>query len=172
MIYEAYIRRSGSVSIAQEYISDDEREFTVGVCYPGRTVRSLDRLPCEGSWTAKLSVAIGRGRGAVISSGYTQGYIGDFPGIRAQAESIALAVGSRGPINIQGRVRDGVFLPFEINPRFSALTYLRAIAGFNEVDLFLRYLESGQKGRVGPIREGWYLRSLTEKFVSREQVAQ
>ncbi|MCE5262710.1 MAG: ATP-grasp domain-containing protein [Deltaproteobacteria bacterium] len=170
MIYEAYIRRSGSIPIAQEYIPDDEGEFTVGVLsWPDGEIAGSIAL--RRVLDAKLSVLM-RGRGGVISSGYTQGYIGDFAGIRAQAEAISAAVGSRGPINIQGRVRNGLFLPFEINPRFSASTYLRAMAGFNEVDLFLRYLESGQKGRVGPIREGWYLRSLTEKFVSREQVAQ
>jgi carbamoyl-phosphate synthase large subunit len=169
MIYAEYIRRTGGTPIAQEYIADDEGEYTVGVLsWPdGEFAGSIVlRRVLE----AKLSVLM-RGRGGVISSGYTQGYIGDFPEIRSQAEAIALAVGSRGPINIQGRVRNGTFLPFEINPRFSASTYLRAMAGFNEVDLLLRFLQSGEKTRVTSIREGWYLRSLTEKFVPKEEVA-
>jgi carbamoyl-phosphate synthase large subunit len=169
MIYTEYIRRTGGTPIAQEYIPDDEGEYTVGVLsWPdGELAGSIVlRRVLE----AKLSV-LTRGRGGVISSGYTQGYIGDFPEIRAQAEAIALAVGSRGPLNIQGRVRNGTFLPFEINPRFSASTYLRAMAGFNEVDLFLRFLQSGKKTWVTSIREGWYLRSLTEKFVPKEEVA-
>ena len=168
MIYESYIRRCGSIPIAQEYIPDDEGEFTVGVLsWPDGEVAGSIAL--RRVLDAKLSVSM-RGRGAVISSGYTQGFIGDFPGIRAQAEAIALAVGSRGPINIQGRVRKGLFLPFEINPRFSASTYLRAMAGFNEVDMFLRFLQSGRKSRPGSIREGWYLRSLAERFVPKELV--
>jgi hypothetical protein len=45
------------------------------------------------------------------------------------------------------------------------------MAGFNEVDMFLRFLQSGEKSQVQSIREGWYLRSLTEKFIPKEQVA-
>lgn len=168
MVYASYIRRSGSVPIAQEYIPDDEGEFTVGVLSwtDGELAGSI---ALQRFLNAKLSVAM-RGRGAIISSGYTQGFIDDFPDIRAQAEAIALAVGSQGPINIQGRVKNGRFLPFEINPRFSASTYLRAMAGFNEVDLFLRFLQSGHKTQPGLIRRGCYLRSLTENFVSQEKV--
>lgn len=166
-IYVEYIRRMGGTPIAQEYIPDDEGEYTVGVLsWPDGKVAGSIAL--RRALDAKLSVSM-RGRGGVISSGYTQGYIGNFPEIRTQAEAIALAVGSRGPINIQGRVRNGIFLPFEINPRFSASTYLRALAGFNEVDMFLRFLYSGEKKQVSTIREGWYLRSLTERFVSKEQ---
>jgi carbamoyl-phosphate synthase large subunit len=170
MTYAGYIRRTGSIPIAQEYIPDDEGEYTVGVLsWPDGELAGSIAL--RRVLDAKLSVMM-RGRGGVISSGYTQGYIGDFPDVRAQAELIAKAIGSRGPINVQGRVRNGVFLPFEINPRFSASTYLRAMAGFNEVDLFLRFLQSGEKPRVESIQEGWYLRSLTEQFVSKERVAQ
>jgi carbamoyl-phosphate synthase large subunit len=116
---------------------------------------------------AKLSVAY-RGRGGIVSSGYSQGYIDQFPDLCRQAELIARAVGSRGPINIQVRVRNDQILPFEINPRFSASTYLRALAGFNEVDILLRYLHRGEIAEKPAIRPGWYLRSLTEQFVPRE----
>jgi carbamoyl-phosphate synthase large subunit len=168
MIYAAYIRRTGSLPIAQEYISDDEGEYTVGVLsWPDGEIAGSIAL--RRIFDAKLSVMM-KGRGGVISSGYTQGYIGKFPLITTQAEAIALAVGSRGPINIQGRLRNGAFLPFEINPRFSASTYLRSMAGFNEVDMFLHFLQSGQKTQPGSIREGWYLRSLTERFVSPEEI--
>jgi carbamoyl-phosphate synthase large subunit len=118
---------------------------------------------------AKLSVAY-RGRGGLISSGYSQGYIDEFPDLCQQAEQIALAVNSCGPINIQGRVQDGVLLPFEINPRFSASTYLRAMAGFNEVDLLIKYLMYGEMPKRPEIQSGWYLRSLTEHFVAKEIV--
>ncbi|MDX5415594.1 MAG: ATP-grasp domain-containing protein, partial [Alphaproteobacteria bacterium] len=118
---------------------------------------------------AKLSVSY-KGRGGLISSGYSQGYIDDFPELRAQAEHIARSIGSHGPLNIQGRVRDGVLVPFEINPRFSASTYLRALAGFNEADIMLRFMAYGE--RPGPlhIKRGWYLRSLTETFVPDKEI--
>jgi carbamoyl-phosphate synthase large subunit len=168
LIYADYIRRIGSVPIAQEYISDEEGEFTIGVL-------SLPDSELVGSIAlrrvldAKLSVAY-RGRGGVISSGYSQGYIDTFPDLCQQAERIASAIQSRGPINIQGRVRNGILMPFEINPRFSASSYLRALAGFNEIDILLTYLITGELPVSNSIKQGWYLRSLTERFVSKEDV--
>lgn len=43
------------------------------------------------------------------------------------------AKGLQGPLNIQGRLTDGGFKVFEINPRFTGITGLRATMGFNEV---------------------------------------
>lgn len=164
MIYADFIRRSGSLPIAQEYIPDDEGEFTIGVLsLPDGSVAGSVAL--KRSLDAKLSVAY-RGRGGLISSGYSQGHIGDYPSLREQAEHIAKSIGSRGPINIQARIRDGVLIPFEINPRFSASTYLRALAGFNEIDITLRFLASGERPGPFSIKPGWYLRSLTETYVS------
>jgi carbamoyl-phosphate synthase large subunit len=164
MIYADFIRRSGEQPIAQEYVSDDEGEYTIGVLsLPDGSLSGSIAL--RRTLDSKLSVAY-RGRGGLISSGYTQGHIGEYRDLCIQAETIAEAIGSRGPINIQGRVRDGVLLPFEINPRFSASTYLRAMAGFNEIDMFIRYLLDGESPKLGPIRYGWYLRSLTEQYVA------
>ncbi|WP_188115130.1 NAD-dependent epimerase/dehydratase family protein [Salinicola endophyticus] len=39
-----------------------------------------------------------------------------------------------GPINVQGRITDDGFKVFEINPRFTGITGLRAKLGFNEVE--------------------------------------
>lgn len=166
--YAEFIRRSGCVPIAQEYVSDTDGEFTIGVLSlpNGRIAGSVAlRRVLE----AKLSVAY-RGRGGLVSSGYSQGYIGNFPELCAQAERIAATIGSRGPINVQGRVRDGVLLPFEINPRFSASTYLRALAGFNEIDVLVRHLSTGEVPARPTLKTGWYLRSLTERYVPDDQL--
>jgi carbamoyl-phosphate synthase large subunit len=168
MIYAEFIRRSGSVPVAQEYVDVAEGEFTIGVLsLPDERV--IGSIALRRTLDAKLSVAY-RGRGGLISSGYSQGHIGEYPELCRQAERIAQISGSRGPINIQGRVRDGVLLPFEINPRFSASTYLRALAGFNEVDMLMRNLILGETPTTGPIRAGWYLRSLTETYVADKQL--
>lgn len=168
MAYAEFIRRSGSVAIAQEYISADDGEFTIGVLsLPDKQV--IGSIALRRTFDAKLSVAY-RGRGGLISSGYSQGYIGHCPNLCAQAEKIALAVGSQGPLNIQARVRDGVLIPFEINPRFSASTYLRTMAGFNEVDMLIRHRITGKAPSRPAIKSGWYLRSLTEQFVPDEKI--
>lgn len=166
--YADYIRHSGGVPLAQEYVSPEEGEFTVGVLTlpDGQLAGSI---ALRRSLDAKLSVQ-SRGRGGLISSGYSQGYIGDFSAIRARAEAIALAVGSRGPINIQGRVRNGELIPFEINPRLSASTYLRALAGFNEVDILLQKMAFDVNPLPATIREGWYLRTLAERYITPGEI--
>lgn len=47
-------------------------------------------------------------------------------------------LGLRGPINIQGRITENGFKIFEINPRFTGITGLRALMGFNEVESCIR----------------------------------
>ena len=167
MTYVDYIRRTGGRPLAQEYIAPDEGEFTVGVLsLPSGEV--LGSIALRRSLDATLSVMF-HGRGGLVSSGYSQGYIGDFPAIRARAEAIASAVGSCGALNIQGRVRNGELIPFEINPRLSASTYLRALAGVNEVDVLLQHLAFNEAVQPEPLREGWYLRSLTECYVAPQE---
>jgi carbamoyl-phosphate synthase large subunit len=168
MMYAEFIKRCGSLPIAQEYLDIQEGEFTIGVLsLPD--ARIVSSVALRRSLDAKLSVAY-RGRGGIISSGYSQGYIGEFPDLCRQAETIAQALGSRGPINIQGRVRDGVLYPFEINPRFSASTYLRALAGINEVDMFIRCHSLKEQPKTPAVRPGWYLRSLAEHYVPEGQL--
>ena len=168
MTYADHIHRSGGTPVAQEYIGLEEGEFTVGVLSFGDGTEA-GSIALRRSLDAKLSV-MSRGRGGLVSSGYSQGYIGDFPAIRERAESMARAVGSRGALNIQGRVRAGELIPFEVNPRLSASTYLRALAGFNEVDILLQHAAFAHVPPPYAIREGWYLRSLTERYVAPEEV--
>jgi carbamoyl-phosphate synthase large subunit len=166
-LYVSLIAASGRGIVVQEYVPLDEGEFTVGVLsLPDGSVHGSIAL--RRVFDSKLSVRH-RSEIGLISSGYSQGEIDDFPAVRAQAERIARAVGSTGPINVQGRVRGGVLLPFEINPRFSASTYLRALAGYNEVDVYLRALRGLPPGPMPAVTPGLYLRSLTEVCVPRDR---
>ncbi len=47
-------------------------------------------------------------------------------------------MGATAPINIQCRVVGDKVVPFEINPRFSGTTSLRAMVGYNEPDTLIR----------------------------------
>jgi carbamoyl-phosphate synthase large subunit len=163
-LYATYLKVAGKRPIAQEYIAHTNGEFTVGVLSgPDGTV--LGVIAMERAFPAKLSIA-SKGHDFLISSGFSQGHFDQYPSVCETARTIALAVGSVGPLNIQGRVdKAGRFLPFEINPRFSATTYLRALAGFNEVDHFIRRLMGEEARPLGLSRPGWYLRSLTEVVV-------
>ena len=169
-LYVTYLLNNQQKPLAQGYIPIDEGEFTIGILNlpDGSLVGSiaLRRMHhCKLSVMAKTDVGL-------ISTGYSQGEIEDFAEIRKQAENIAHMLDSRGPLNIQGRVRNGILLPFEINPRFSATTYLRAMAGFNEVDMYLQSTVNGIKQSLYPIRYGYYFRSLDEIFVEKGKLKQ
>jgi carbamoyl-phosphate synthase large subunit len=168
-IYAAYLTNSGKQPIAQEYVPLENGEFTVGVLSDTKQA-VLGVIAMKRAFPAKLSIGA-QGSDFIVSSGFSQGYIGDFPGVCSAASDIARALGSTGPLNVQGRIdREGRFLPFEINPRFSASTYLRALAGFNEVDHYLRHL-LGLPGAVPlSVTPGWYLRSLTEIAVAEKDI--
>ena len=169
-LYSTYLLNNHQKPIAQEYIPIDDGEFTIGILNlpDGSLVGSI---ALRRMYHAKLSVMVKTDVG-VISSGYSQGEIGNFADIRKQAENIAHTLDSRGPLNIQGRVRNGILLPFEINPRFSATTYLRAMAGFNEVDMYLQATVNGIKQSLHSIRYGYYFRSLEEIFVEEGKLKQ
>ncbi len=164
-LYSSYLSNNGLIPIVQEYLSESRGEFTVGVL-------SLPNKLCAGAialkrmFNSKLSVST-KGEGFLISSGYSQGEIGGFREICSTAVDIAATLGSTGPLNIQGRINErGELVPFEINPRFSASTYLRAMAGFNEVDYYLRSILAHEITDSLEVRPGLYLRSLTEVAVS------
>jgi len=167
-VYTNFLLVNGKRPIIQEYIPEHEGEFTVGVLsLPDSAL--VGSIALKRSFSNKLSIAAKMKEG-IISSGYSQGLIDSFPDVKQVSEKIATAIGSKGPINVQGRVKNGVFMPFEINPRFSASTYLRAIAGFNEIDIFLCAITGREYCRPDKIQYGYYLRSFTEVFVNKDMV--
>jgi carbamoyl-phosphate synthase large subunit len=165
-VYINLLQLNHCTALVQEYIPLDGGEFTVGVLSlpDGSLVGSI---AMQRFFNAKLSVSL-KTKTGLISSGYSQGLIDEFSEIRSQAERIAQALGSTGPMNIQGRIHNGQLIPFEINPRLSASTYLRALAGFNEVDIYLSHVFLNGKQTVPQIQPGYYLRSLSEIYVPKE----
>jgi len=110
------------------------------------------------------------GEWLVISSGVSHGEFQDFPEVRQQCERIAGALGAKGPINIQCRVVDGKVRVFEINPRFSGTTSLRAMMGYNEPDILIREHVLGERIQARfSYRFGTVLRSLMEHELSAQK---
>nr|WP_319510893.1 NAD-dependent epimerase/dehydratase family protein [uncultured Draconibacterium sp.] len=58
-----------------------------------------------------------------------------------------LKMGLRGPLNIQGRITDNGLKLFEMNPRFTGITGLRALMGFNEVEACVKEWLGIDKGK-------------------------
>lgn len=164
--------------IIQEYVGTPESEFTVGVLHTmdGEFVNSIAirrHLGTAISTRIRVSNTSGReelGPTLVVSSGYSHGDIGRFPEVTEVCERIAKHLDARGAINIQCRlVGDEVYV-FEINPRFSGTTSLRALVGYNEPDLLVRHHVLGEPIQTGfPYREGTILRGLSEVYVAPER---
>jgi hypothetical protein len=58
-----------------------------------------------------------------------------------------LELGLAGPLNIQGRLTDRGLKLFEMNPRFTGITGLRALMGFNEVEACVKEWLGIDKGK-------------------------
>lgn len=160
--------------IAQEYVGTPENEFTACVLTSlnGEYINSIavkrmimsslgNRMKVKNRTNKKELGDI-----LAISSGISQGEIGKFEKVTAQCKEIASKLNSKGPINIQCRwVNEEVYV-FEINPRYSGTTSLRAMVGFNEPDILIRKHLLGEIIETDfSFKEGFILRGLEETYV-------
>jgi carbamoyl-phosphate synthase large subunit len=165
--------------IVQEYVGTPENEFTVGVLISmdGELLNSIAirrRILSGLSNRMKIKNRSGRsdlGETLALSSGISQGEIVRNPEITQQCEELALALGCRGAVNIQCRYIDGRIVVFEINPRFSGTTSLRALAGYNEPDILIRKHCLGET--IAPRFEyklGFIARGLVETMIDKSRI--
>lgn len=132
--------------IIQEYVGTPDDEYTVGVLHDmdGNYINSIAvKKLFLGQLNIRMAVPNRTGRSdlgktLIISSGISHGYVGRFPEVTEQCKEIAKVMGVEGPINIQCRLVNGVVKVFEINPRFSGTTSVRAMVGYNEPDILIR----------------------------------
>lgn len=157
--------------LVQEYVGKPEDEYTVGVLHDmdGNYLNAIAvRRLLSGQLNIRMSVPNRTSRNdlgekLVISSGVSHGYVGRFPVVTDQCRDIAKAIGAKGPINIQCRLVDGEVKVFEINPRFSGTTSLRAMVGYNEPDILIRKHLFGENiKRDFPYQDALILRGLIE----------
>jgi len=110
--------------VAQEYIEGDE--YTCGsITFDGR---------CMGVMVMRRTLRDGDTHKAFV--------VRD-PVIEAHVRKVAEILQPFGPCNFQLRLRDGIPYIFEINPRCSGGSCIRALAGFNEPLMTLNFLEHG-----------------------------
>lgn len=162
--------------LAQEYMGTPEAEFTVGVLF-GRDGTLLNSIAVRRIVQEALSTRLrlpnrtGRaelGDQLVISSGISQGVVDKFPEVTEACERMAAHLGAQAPVNVQCRLVDGAVMVFEINPRFSGTTSLRAMVGYNEPDVLIRRDVFGEDIVPNfPFSSGTILRSLRETLISK-----
>ena len=174
-LFSEYLLRIHDRFVIQEYVGTPDEEYTVGVLFgaDGEFINSIAiRRLINNALTIRTSVPNRSGRQdlgdrLVISTGISQGHVADWKEIRSQCEKIARLLQPRAPINIQCRFVAGEVIPFEINPRFSGTTSLRALAGYNEPDVLVRRDVLGE--RIEPhfhYHDLLILRGLKESVIS------
>lgn len=141
--------------VVQECIGTEDREYTAGV------------LVFAGE--AQASIVMRRD----LRDGNTyRAYVAEYGALNERVRAFGAMLAPHGPVNFQFRVAaDGRPRVFEINARFSGTTPLRALAGFNEVEMCVRHLLFGEPVRQPAIRPGVILRHLDELFVSEDRIA-
>jgi carbamoyl-phosphate synthase large subunit len=160
--------------LIQEYVGTPDEEYTVGVLHDmdGNYLNSIAvRRLLSGGLNIRMSVPNRTNRKElgsklVISSGVSHGYVGRFHEVTEQCKDIAKAIGAKGPVNVQCRFVNRKVKVFEINPRFSGTTSLRAMVGYNEPDVLIRKHIFGES--ITPdfeYKEALILRSLCEEIV-------
>lgn len=174
-----FILTSGAALMVQEYVGQPQDEYTVGVLHDmdGNFINSIGlRRLVRGQLHTRVSVRNVTNRRElgdhlVISSGVSHGYVDRFPMVTEPCERIAAALGVRGAINVQCRLVDGEVRVFEINPRLSGTTSIRAMLGYNEPDILLRrHLLAEVIDVRFPYQSALVLRSLTEEIVPDREI--
>jgi len=174
IVFGQYLLNTYKEFIIQEYVGTPEHEYTVGILstMEGDIINSiaLRRFISSGlGCKIKISNRTSRedlGSNLVISSGISQGEVGKFDFITKECENIAHVLGARSAINIQCRYYQEKIYVFEINPRFSGTTSLRAMMGYNEPDILIRkYLLNETIENNFLFRTGHIMRGLSETII-------
>jgi len=136
--------------VFQEYIGSPHEEYTVGVMI-SKEGDVIDSIVVHRKLVG-LSMGVQRiinDHLFALSTGYSQGFVIKHKQIQIFCENLACEIGIVGPANIQLRVHGGKVVVFEVHPRFSGTTSIRALVGFNEPDIMIRNFYLGERfGRL------------------------
>lgn len=149
--------------IIQEYLGTPDAEYTVGILHNDNGIfigsatlkRDLSQSLSIKYITKNLTEKHELGGELVISSGFSQGLLQHNQAIEDYCRHIAETLKSSGPLNFQGRLVGDKFYIFEINPRFSGTSFMRALSAFNEADLWIKSIN--KKAPSSP----FYIKSKT-----------
>jgi carbamoyl-phosphate synthase large subunit len=139
---------AGRNLILQECVGTPETEYTAGALYfDGR---------CDASIVMRRELRDGN---------TCRAFVEDYPELNRLVRMWTESLKPYGPVNFQFRVADGCAKVFEINGRFSGTTPLRALAGFNEVEMTLQRVLRGKPVSQPAVRPITILRYWSETVV-------
>lgn len=142
-------------AVLQEYLLPDDEEYTVGIYKSPRT-------GYLGQITLKRTLAAGLTYKAEVVFDEE---------IEDVCRRLVDSFDVWGPVNVQLRKTAAGVRIFEINPRFSSTTVMRAYFGFNEAELCVRDVVLGEAIPRPNIRPGFCLRYWDEVYLAPEEYA-
>jgi carbamoyl-phosphate synthase large subunit len=133
--------------LVQEYLAAKE-EYTVGV-YRSAFSDFEDTMVINRNLQFGLSY-----KGEII----------EHPEIAAYALRVCRCLGTTYSANVQLKLQNGQPFVFEVNPRLSSTTYIRAHFGFNEPEMIIKDILAKGKGLQFNKRKGKFARYWEEFF--------
>lgn len=174
LFFGNYLKKYGLMPLVQEYIDAASEEYTVGILYADKGKLScsiaMRRMLSHGFSFGQIIENTSTKKEYMISSPVSEGVFDEFTDVRETCEKIAKLLDVNGPINIQCRKIGSDVSIFEINPRFSASLTTRTMVGFNEPDIYSRYLLFNELPEKTNYNFGYVLRDLVEKYISFSDV--
>ncbi|MBI2936431.1 MAG: ATP-grasp domain-containing protein [Chloroflexi bacterium] len=138
--------------LVQEYLGGDDQEYTCGVM-----------MTTEGEIPGIVTM-----RREIVNGNTYRAWVDDYPEVREEVRRIAEALRPLGPCNIQLRKTDNGVIAFEINPRFSGTTAIKARFGFNEPEMALRSIVLGETLPNPRLSSGVAFRYWNEVYTTYE----
>jgi carbamoyl-phosphate synthase large subunit len=139
--------------LIQEHIGQPDQEYTTGIFSDGKNISSI---------TFKRKLGLG--------SLSVEVELADSLAMDQMAENIARQTNLIGSINIQTRLCNGAFIPFEINPRFSSTVGFRKQFGFMDCFWWPKVALGEAYTYQKQYKSGRGVRSLTESYVEMERI--
>jgi len=146
------IKSMGDIPIIQEYLMPDNQEYTTGVMF------SIDRK-LLGAITIKRKIKWGN---SILM------WLENFTNIKSEMVKIGKRLKTQGPLNLQCRLTNKGPVVFEINPRFSGTTAVRAALGFNDVKMIVENFLFGIKPKFAVSKkEVIIIRYFNEVYIDK-----
>lgn len=177
-LFSTYLLNIYEEFIVQEYIGTPDSEYTVGILntMDGEFINSIAvHKSIETALNNRIKIKNRTGietlgKNLVVSSGISEGYVDRFPEVTNVCEKIVEKLGAKAAINVQCRLYQNQVFVFEINPRFSGTTSIRALMGYNEPEVLIRRHILGEKIEQNfKYQSGYVARGLQEVLVENKE---
>ena len=147
-----YIQSLNKEYVLQELLQPDDQEYTVGI-YTTTAGEQISGI------CMRRELAAGNTYRAWVVPEKT---------VLKQATDVVKKLGILGPCNVQLRLTERGAIPFEINPRFSGTTGMRAQFGYNEVEMVIRDVVLNEAVPQPTVQTGTALRFWEEHYLTSD----